>query len=139
MKIAKLEAVREQADEGAVVTIFDPDGEAYLASDGSEATMTIVGAESKKYRAAKMAQQRALFKKARSSATSMTPEQAEKQVQRLAASAIIGWHGWEDDKGAEQDCSVENVCDVIKYVHIFDQVQAAIQGHSAFFANDSGS
>ena len=141
MKIDGLKKIREQADEGAVVVIYDPDGEPYLASDGTEATMTIVGAESKRYRSKKLDQQRALIKKMRAGAgaSSMTPEGNEQQVHRLAASAIIAWHGWEDDQGAAQECTVDNICKVIKYVHIMEQVAVVIQGHAGFFGKDSGS
>jgi hypothetical protein len=139
MKIKGLEKLREQSDEGITRTIFRPDGEPYLAADGTEATMTVVGSESKRYRDAKLAQQRRLMKRARTGARDLTPEELEENVLKQAAAAVIGWHGWEDDKGECHPCEEKYLVQVLAYDHIFDQVQSMIQGHAAFFANDSGS
>ena len=137
MNIDGLEKLREQDDEGAVVTIYQRDGEPYLASDGTESTVTVVGSESKQYRAAKLAQQRRLMKRARTGARELTPEELERDVLKLAASAVTAWHGWEKG-GKELPCEEKNVLQILEYVHIFEQVQAGIAGHSAFFAKGSG-
>ena len=139
MRIAGLEKVREQADEGVTITIYQPDGEPYLASDGSEATFTLAGSESKQYRDAKLAHQRRLMKRARTGARDMTPEELQRDVLKQAASAFLSWHGWEDDKGADMPCEEKHILEVIQYDHIFEQAQACIAGHAGFFAKDSGS
>lgn len=138
MNIDGLAKLAEQDDEGAVVTIYQRDGEPYRAEDGTDATVTVVGTESKQYRDAKLAQSRKLFKRARSGARDMTPEEAEAGAQRLAAAAVIDWHGWEAD-GKPLACTPDNVLKILKFPHIFEQVQAGIVGHAAFFAADSES
>lgn len=138
MKIDGLKAIREQADEGSEIVIYDLAGDAYKASDGSDATFTLLGSESKKYRDAKLAHQRRLIKRARAGGREMTPEELDLATLKQAASAFLGWHGWEDDRGADHPCEEKYILKVISYGHILEQAQAGIQGHAVFFTNDSG-
>ena len=139
MKLDTLKVLAEKDDEGVTITIYDRAGEAYKASDGTDATMTVVGSESKTYRKAKLDQSRKMMKRLRSGARDVPVEQAELDAQKLAASAVTAWHGWEDDKEKPLPCTVDNVLKVVAYDHIYSQVQQAIQGHAGFFTGDSDS
>ena len=137
MKLDELAKLTAKDEEGVTGTIYQRDGDPYLAADGTESTFTVVGAESKRYRDAKLAHQRKMFKRARSGRT-ITPEEANLDAQRLAAAAVIAWHGWEDGTKA-LECTRDNVLKVLAYDHIFDQVGAMIQGHAVFSDSGSGS
>jgi hypothetical protein len=132
MDIEGLKKVVEQDDEGVTVTIFQRNGDPYLAADGSEATVTVVGSESKRYRDAERRQQRRLFKRARVRGAEITPEETEREAIEVASAAIIEWHGWEAD-GKPVPCENPHLTSFLKVKHIFEQVNAAIQGHAAFF------
>lgn len=137
MDISKVHELVAQDDEGVVVTIYQRNGDPYLAADGSEATMTVLGSESKAYRAAERRQQRRLFKRMRVRSADVTPEETEAEAIELASSAVIGWHGWESN-GKPLDCKPEHVKALLGVKHIFEQVNAAIQGHASLFGARSG-
>ncbi len=137
MDIDGLAKIAAKDEEGVVVTIYQSDGEPYKASDDTPATVTVVGTESKRYRDAKLAHQRKLFKRARAGGREMTPEEANLDAQKLTAAAVIEWHGWEDG-GKALPCTPENVLKILKWSHIYDQVQSGIAGHAVFFTADSG-
>jgi hypothetical protein len=136
MDIEAVKKAVEQDDEGVTVTIFQRTGEPYLGADGSEATVTVVGTESSRYRQAERRQQRKMFKRVRVRGADITPEDAESEAIDLAASAVIDWHGWELD-GKPVPCEPKYVKQVLQIKHIFEQVQSAIQGHAAFFGEKS--
>jgi hypothetical protein len=131
-----LKQIVGQDEEGVEVVIYQRSGDPYLAPDGSECTMTFVGSESKRYRDAERRQQRRLFKRARTRSVDITPEETEAEAVELAAAACIDWHGWELD-GKTAPCEPDNVKAVLRYKHIFEQANAAIQGHAAIFAAKS--
>jgi len=129
MDLKKLEKVVAADDEGVVITIYRKDGEPYLAMDGTESTMTVVGSESKKYKAAK---RRATDRLLKSKRVKMAAVDVEASAVKMASSAVIAWHGWEDQK-KELDCTQENVRLVLGMAdHILDQVQEAITSHADF-------
>jgi len=138
MKIQEIAAIVENDNEGVEVQIYQRDEAPYLAADGSPCTITVVGAESDRYKAAKRAQSRRLMKRARSGGR-ITPEESEAEAVTLCAAAVVAWHGWEDAAGKDLPCTPENVRLVLAYDHIFEQVQAGIMGHAAFFASKSDS
>jgi len=129
MDLKKVDDIVARADKPVTITIYQPNGEPYRAKDGTEATMDVVGSESKKYRTAEgviadrmLSKRRAKFSK----------EDIERNAIFLAASAVVGWHGWEID-GKEAEPSPENVRFLLQYKHIRNQVDEAINGHADFF------
>ena len=129
MDLKKLEKVVAADDEGVVVTIYQKDGEAYLAMDGTESTMTVVGSESKLYKAAK---RRATDRLLKGRKVKMSSADVEKNAVAMASSAVIDWHGWDSDK-KELPCTQDNVRLVLGMAdHILDQVQEAITSHADF-------
>lgn len=133
MDIQAIHAAVAQEDEGVAVPIYQRNGDPYLAADGTQATITVVGSESKRYRAARHQQYRRISKRVRSGRADATPEEMERDALDLAAAAVVGWHGWEDGK-KPLDLTPENVRRLLAYDHILDQVQAGIQRHAGFFA-----
>lgn len=138
MDIGNLKKVIEQDEEGAVVTIYQTDGEPYKASDDSDCTMTVLGSESKRYRDAERRQQRRFVKRARTGGGGLSPEEADVEAIELAMAAVVDWHGWEIG-GKPAECTPANLREVLKYKHIINQVNNAITGHAHFFAKSSES
>lgn len=139
MEIQDVKKLVDQDNEGVVVTIYQPNGDPYLGADGQPSTITVLGSESKAYKEARRAQQRRIFKAARSGGVSqMTPEESERDAVALAASAVIDWSGWEAN-GQPLPCTQENVRALLGVDHIFDQVNRGIQQHASFFARASAS
>jgi hypothetical protein len=138
MDMKTLNKLIARDNEPVTITIYQPNGDPYLAADGSESTMDVVGAESELYRKAERRQQRRLFKRARLSQANIKPEEAEAEAIELCASGVVAWHGWEDD-GKPWKCEHANVKLLLGVKHIFDQVNAGINGHASFFEKSSGS
>ena len=137
--ITDISKVVAQDDEGAIIPIYQKNGDPYEALDGTQSTFTVVGSESKQYRAAKRAHLMRLQKRARrSGGSSISPEQMEKDARDLVAAAVIGFHGWDDGK-EELKFTPETVSGLLEFEHIFEQVNVGVQGHSDFFLANSGS
>lgn len=134
MKLSDFETLAEQEEEGATVTIHDRSGKEYMGkNDAGEAipvVFTIVGAESKRVKAAKERVARRLLKSRRAK---MEPADILANRIEQAASAVIGWEALRDDNGSPLPCSVENVSTLLKHEHILEQVEEAIEGHRDFF------
>ena len=128
-----IDAVLAEDEREATVTIYQKNGDAYKALDGSDSTMTVVGSESKRVREAKASLQKRLLKSRR---TKMTPEDIRVSRINTAASGVTGWHGW-DISGKDADCTRDNVRDVLRLEHILEQIEAAITEHADFFAKPS--
>lgn len=133
MDIKKLAEIVANADEPVTITIYQPNGDPYLALDGSESTIDVVGSESKKYKAAKRQITNRLMNKRRAK---VSAEDVEKNAIFLAAAAVTNWHGWDDGK-SEIPPTPENVRDLLEVEHIRDQVEDGIRGHADFFSNAS--
>jgi len=129
MDIKTLDALVAADEEGATITIYQKGGDPYLAADGTESTMTVLGSESKQYRAAKRQITDRMMKRRRAT---MSAEDVERNAIFLAASAVVGWHGWESGKD-KLECTPDNLRLVLAIEHIRDQVEEAIRGHSDFF------
>jgi hypothetical protein len=137
MELQHVKALVEQDNEGVEVKIEMPNGDFYLGADGNPSTFTVLGSESVKYKEARRAQQRRIFKRARQGGgATMTPEESERDAIELAASAVIGFSGWEAD-GEPLPFTPENVKALLAVDHIFDQVNRAIQRHASFFERAS--
>jgi len=119
-------------DEGVAIPIYQKDGDPYLGADGEQATITVVGSESKRYRDAKHAQYRRMSKRVRSGRSDINPEDIERDAIELAAAAVTGFSGWEDGT-KPLPYTPENVRLLLSFDHIFEQVQAGVQRHASFF------
>lgn len=136
MNIGDIKALVAKDDEGAVIPIYQKDGEPYMAADGkTPATITVVGSESKKYKAAKHAQYRRMQKRVKRGSGDATPEEIERDAIELVAAAVVGFDGWEDD-GKPLVFTPENVKLLLGFDHILDQVQAGIHRHASFFGGE---
>ena len=137
MDMQKVKELVEQDNEGVAVPIYQPNGDPYLGADGKPSTITVLGSESKAYKAARRVQQARLFHAARSGrAGHKTPEESERDAEELAASAVVSWSGWEAN-GEPLPCTPENVKALLAIDHIFDQVNRGIQQHASFFERAS--
>jgi hypothetical protein len=131
-----IDTVLAADEQPATVTIYQPDGEPYLAGDGSPATMDVLGAESKKVRAA---QDKNLRRYVRSRGRGQHEADIARQgrVERATA-AVVAWHGWEID-GQPAPCTPEHLETVFRAQHILEQVEEAITEHARFFTKSSPS
>ena len=134
MDMKELEKLVAADEDGVVITIHQKNGDPYLAADGTNATMTVVGSESKRYKAAKRATTDRMLNKRRSKLSAV---EVEKNAISQAAAAVIDWHGWEKD-GNPLKCTPENVRLVLGLSdYILDQVQEGITGHTDFSGESS--
>ena len=135
MKISTLKTKVAESEKGAIVPIEGQDGEAYTAADGSPATITLLGSESKKLRAVSDKQTRRVLRDQR---TKMTPEELRANRIELATAAVIDWHGFEDDAGNPIPCTAENVAEVLAAApHVLEQVESGVRRHASFFSASS--
>lgn len=133
MDISKIDATIAQDEEGVVVPIFAKNGEPDLASDGSQTTITVLGAESKQYRRAQDAQTRKMLRARRNK---LEPDDLRANRIELAAAAVTDWHGIEND-GQPFPCTPENVKAVLRAQYVLEQIEAGIAGHADFFGSNS--
>jgi len=128
-----IDAVLAQDEQGAPTPILQPNGEPYRAEDGSDATVTFLGPESKRVRAAIAANTRRLMR-----ARKQKFDDADLRANRveIAIAASTAWHGWTAD-GAELPCTPENLRVLYRADHILQQAEAAINGHADFFTTSS--
>jgi hypothetical protein len=111
-------------------------GEPYKAADGSPVTLTVVGEDSKRVRAADDAVTRRMLGSRRSKAT---PEDLLNNRIARASAAVIAWHGIEDEGGAPLPCTQDLVRGLLVVPDHLRQVEEAVGGHSGFFVKRSGS
>lgn len=136
MDIKKLQAEAAKDENAVTIPINQKGGEPYVSEiDGSQSTVSVLGSESKKYRAARDAISRKVLRR-----TGRRLEPADILQNRidLAASVITDWHGWEVD-GKPAPCTPENVRAFLAIDHILEQVETGINEHADFFANSSKS
>ena len=130
----QLAEVIAEDEQPAVVTIYQPDGEPYRAADGSEATMSLLGSESKKVR---QAQDRALRRLIRQRSRGQNEvEEARQNRIEVATAALVAWHGWEIG-GKPAVLTAENAAKVFRVQHILQQVEEVVSGHARFFKSNS--
>ncbi|MBA3891943.1 MAG: hypothetical protein H0X64_15595, partial [Gemmatimonadaceae bacterium] len=124
-----------QDEQGAPILILQKDGDPYLAPDGSEVTITVLGTDSKAFRHAKEVTQRKLLRTRR---TKLEPADLLDNRITHAAAAIVGWHGW---VSGDQPFpfTPDNAKALLRAEHILEQVEAGIAGHADFFKRSSRS
>jgi len=136
MDISKIQAEVAKDETGVVVPINQKSGDPYLAANGTPATVTVVGSESKKYRAARDSISRKMLRGRR---TRLEPADLTNNRVEMAAAAVTDWHGWEAG-GKPAPCTPENVKALLMAAdHILEQVESGISEHADFFANSSKS
>jgi hypothetical protein len=136
MDITKqLDQVIAQDDEGSEQIIYQKNGEPYVGIDGKPATITVVGTESKRVRAALDANDRRAIRGRRQQTT---PEDMRENRVNVAVAGSIAWRGW-DDGTQDIPCTPENLRKLYRADHILQQVEAAITRHADFFATSSKS
>lgn len=136
--MADIKEVEQQIandEEGAVVPIFQKNGDPYLAADGSQASVTVVGSESKRYR---LARDNATRKMMRRRMSKLEPDDLRKLRVEQASAGVIAWHGWEKD-GKPFPCEPASVELLCRADHILEQIEEGIQKHADFFGKPSPS
>lgn len=134
MKLSTLQAVVAQDEEQVTVPLYGKNGETLKAADGSDLTITVVGSESKRYRAARDAQTRRMLRQQRK----LEPGDLRTNRIDLAAAAVVAWHGLEDDSDAPVVCTPENVKMLLGVSEsMLEQVEEAISRHASAFLERS--
>lgn len=130
-QIAKQEAALE-------VKLYRPDGELYMALDGTPSTISVVGAESKRMRRFEEAQ-RERIRKGVALLDDSPEREREERIERCVAAAV-GWHGW-DDGQAEIEFSPQALRALLSTTdadgewiggHLVNQLERRITAHGLF-------
>lgn len=132
---AKVQEQIKQDEEVVDVPIFQKNGQPYLGADGSQSTIGVLGAESRK---AQVARDSLTQRMIRSRAGKMTPKDLRQNRIDQAAAVVVRWSGWEHE-GKPWPCEPENVKAVLSADHILEQVEEGIARHADFFGNSSSS
>jgi len=135
MNIGEIKSLVAKENDGAAIPIYQKNGDPYLGADGEQSTITVVGSESKQYKAARHTQYRRMQKRVKLGRGEATPEELERDVLDLAAAAVVGFSGWEEG-GEPLAFTPENVKLLLGFDHILDQVQAGIHRHASFFGDE---
>lgn len=114
---------------GYPLPIDQKDGDPYLASDDSPATITITGSDAKKYVHTKGVIQKRYLRAAKLDPADILQNRIDQ-----AAAAVLDWHGWEAN-GQPIECTPANVKALLSANHILEQVEAGIVAHARFFKN----
>lgn len=130
----ELKAQQASEDQGATITIYQKGSqEPYTGKDGAPATVTVVGSESARFKE----HRRKLIRSRSRNARPMTADETEMFVLQELAGAVIAWSGWEDEQGAPLPCTGDNVCKLLAWDHIYNQVNNAVHGPASFFGGGS--
>lgn len=130
MDLKKVAEIVAQSEQARTFTVNRPDGEPYTSDlDGRVSTISHVGKESKRYRAAKDAVMRRNLKMRK---LRLDPLELRENRVILAAATVTGWDGWEfGEQPAE--LSGDNLRVILEHDHILEQLEESIEGHADFF------
>lgn len=130
MDLQQIPAALAKEDAAAVVPLTQPDGTPDLASDGTRATLSMVGMYAAVYR-----EREAAFQAARRDATDeLTRDEVERE---MIAWSVADWHGIEDG-GTPLPCTLENVRTVFTAAPwVYDRARIAFNQRGRFFADAS--
>ena len=132
---SKLDALMEMEERPLSFDLMDKStAEPFKAADGSAVTLTVVGQDSRRVRAALDAGTRKLLASRKAKAT---PQDLHENRINVAASAVIAWYGLESD-GSELPCTSENVRGLLSVPDFLRQVEEKVNEHSDFFVTRSG-
>ncbi len=129
MDIKRLTVEADKENEGVVVPLVRRDEEPDLASDGTRASFTMLGRDSKKVRAVMDRQQRE-FAKQRGS---IDPDKIMANRIEVAVAACVAWSGIEDD-GKPFALTPENAKLVFSDRHYLEQAESGVFQHARFFS-----
>ena len=131
MEISDIKKAVAQDENAVDITIYQKDDQPYTAADGkTPVTIKVVGSESRQYRAAKDSQMKKMM---RLRGRKLEPDDIRRNRVELAASAIVGWNGFESS-GIPFPFSPENARLLLTQAdHILEQVEDGIAGHADFF------
>lgn len=133
MDVSQLAAEVAKDETGAVIPIMKKDGTPYVGIDGKQSTITVMGNESKAYRAARDTITRRALQQRR---VKLEPADVIRNRIDLATAAVTDWSGW-DAGGKNIEPNAENVRKVLGVYHILEQVEDGIDRHADFFAQQS--
>lgn len=135
MDISKIKDEVAKDEEGATVTVYQKNGDPYLAADGTTpCTFTVVGDESKRVRQAKDRQTKRVL---RDRQREIEPGDLRTNRIELAAAGLIDWSGWESD-GQPVPCTADNAKTLLGSAdHLLEQAEEAIRRHARFFVERS--
>lgn len=137
MRIGELKLLVAKDEDHLTVPVLDPNGDAYLAADGSEVTFTVTGTQSRARRKAEDTESRRLMRAGR---TQMEPEDLRQRRLNLALACVTGYAGWEDDTGAALPFTPNNAREILQAdERILTQVETAIERHSSFLSKPANS
>lgn len=127
----------EAHEKGVPIPIYDANAEPYLALDGTPATITVLGAESRKLRKAQEDYDRERRKK---HPFGSPGDGSDHELEKIVM-AVVDWHGWDDGK-KDLPCTPENVRAILgapEAEHILRQVRRGVQAHGLFSKRASAS
>lgn len=134
MDINTLGDIVAQDEKPVEVTVYQKNGDPYLGPDDRPCIISVVGSESKQYRAARDKLTRKFL---RGRQSKMEPADLRNNRVEQAAAAVVGWSGW-TAHGLEFPATPENVRILLNQAdHILEQVEAGINSHADFFTNSS--
>lgn len=131
--LGEIQAAVAHEDESVAVPIYQRNGDPYLGADGEQATISVVGSESKTYHRERQKQRRRMLKQRK---TTLDVEDLDRDRLDLAAACVTGWAGWEMG-GQPFPFSPENARRLLAVEHILEQVERGIDRHADFFASNS--
>lgn len=121
-------------EEGHDIPISKKNGDPYLykpdpaKDDEVPCTITVLGNDAKKVKAARDSIQRKLLRGRR---VKLEPKDLRSNRVAIAAAAITGWKGW-TAAGKDFPCTPENIITLLQSTHILEQVEEGINEHSDF-------
>lgn len=135
MDLKQLSDTIVQASElGRTIQILDAQGNPYLAADGiTPCTCTVLGAESKRVKAAKDANQRRLLRARRAK---LEPADLRDGRVRVVIAAMTAWTGWQDGNAEAQltPANITTLCGIEDHLR---QLEEAIEEGADFFGSSS--
>lgn len=133
--LSSIDQIVSAAEQSVTGVIYQPNGDPYLAPDGTECTISVQGKESKAYRRARdMILRRGL----RSRKANIEPHEVRQNRVDQAAAVFTGWHGWTEGERI-LECAPEYVKRWLAHDHLLEQAEALIEGHASFFSKNSAS
>ncbi len=123
---------QEQENTGAVVPLYNKNGEPALDSKGTPVTVTLLGEYSDAVRNVQEAQNKKML---RDGVVQLRPGDLRARQVEAAAAAITAWTGVESG-GQPLSLTPDNARRFLTaFPHYLKQVEAGIRNHASFFAN----
>lgn len=129
------EFAQTSAQHEEIVTgpILKPNGEPFLADDGSECTISVRSEYAKAVQDALVLHDRRATKRGKQVEL---VDLIKSRREAKCVAAIVSWHGWTAN-GQPWPCTPENVRAFISDPHRLEQVEELIARHASFFVKPS--